>query len=97
VIDPFGELRAVLEAARSDGRVDSHGDELLAELGGAQQTLAAGDRAATVRHLTAMQQLLLAGAHDGTIDTDVMVETMKRVQSLAKSQGLTLPLVINFD
>jgi serine/threonine-protein kinase len=95
--DPFGELRAVLEAARSDGRMGQQGEELLAALDSAQQALAAGDKAGAVRHLTAMQQQLLAGAHEGTIDASVTVDAMKRVQSLARSQGLTLPLVINFN
>jgi serine/threonine-protein kinase len=95
--DPFVELRADLEAGRADGRVGSHGDELLAALGGAEQALAAGDTKTAVQHLTAMQQILLAGTHDGTIDAGLMVETMKRVQSLAKSHGLTLPLSVQFD
>jgi len=44
-----------------------------------------------------MQQILLAGTHDGTIAADVAIEAMKRVQSLAKRTGLTLPPAIQFD
>jgi hypothetical protein len=44
-----------------------------------------------------MQEVLLAGTHDGTINAGVMIETMKRIQTLAKSSGLTLPLSIQFD
>jgi eukaryotic-like serine/threonine-protein kinase len=95
--DPFVELRTELEIGRADGRVGPHGDELLAALSSGQQALAAGDTKTAVHHFTAMQQILLAGTHDGTINADMMVETMKRVQSLAKSRGLTLPLSIQFD
>ena len=95
--DPFVELRTELEVGRAAGRVGPHGDELLVTLSSVQQALAAGDTKTAVQHFTAMQQILLAGTHDGTIDAGVMVETMKRVQSLAKSQGLTLPLSIQFD
>ena len=94
--DPFVELRTALEADRADGRVGSHGDELLAALSSGQLALAAGDKNAAVQHFTAMQQTLLAGTHDGTIDAGVMIATMKRIQSLAQSNGLTLPLSIQF-
>jgi serine/threonine protein kinase len=95
--DPFVELRTALEAGRADGRVGSHGDELLAELSSGQQAITAGDTKTAVQHLTAMQQILLAGTHDGTINAGIMITTMKRVQLLAKSHGLTLPLSIQFD
>ena len=95
--DPFVELRTALEAGRADGRVGAHGDALLAALSSGQQALAAGDTTTAVQNFTAMQQVLLAGTHDGTITADFMVETMKRVQSLATSRGLILPLSIQFD
>ena len=95
--DPFAGLRTVLEAGRADGRVGSHGDELLAALGNAQLALAAGDAQTAVRHFSAMQQTLLAGTHNGTIDARVMVEAMNRIQSLARTRGLTLPLSVRFD
>jgi hypothetical protein len=95
--DPFMELRTALEAGRADGQVGAHGDELLAALGSGQQALAAGDTKTAVHHFTAMQQILLAGTHDGTINAGVMIATMKRIQSLATSNGLTLPLSIQFD
>jgi serine/threonine protein kinase len=95
--DPFVELRTALESSRADGRAGPHGDELLAALNSGQQALAAGDTQTAVQHFTAMQQILLAGTHDGTINAGVMIETMKRLQSLAKSHGLTLPLSIQFD
>jgi serine/threonine protein kinase len=95
--DPFVELRTELEVGRADGRVGPHGDALLAALSSVQQALAAGDTKTAVQHFTAMQQILLAGTHDGTIDAGVMIATMKRVQALAKSHGLTLPLSIQFD
>jgi hypothetical protein len=72
-------------------------DALLAALNSGQQALASGDTNAAIQHFTAMQQILLAGTHDGTINAGVMVEIMKRIQSLAKSHGLTLPLSIQFD
>jgi hypothetical protein len=43
-----------------------------------------------------MQQLLLAGTHDGIINAGVMIDIMKLVQSLAKGHGLALPLSIQF-
>jgi serine/threonine protein kinase len=95
--DPFVELRAALEAGRADGRLGSHGDELLAELSSGQQGITAGDTKMAIQHFTAMQQILLAGTHDGTINAGIMIATMKRVQSLAKIRGLTLPLSIQFD
>ncbi|MEO7908755.1 MAG: serine/threonine-protein kinase [Roseiflexaceae bacterium] len=95
--DAFDELRISLETGRSDGRVGLHADELLAALSSGQQTLAAGDTKTAAQHFTAMQQMLLAGTHDGTVNAEFMVETMKRVQSLATSQGLTLPLSIQFN
>jgi len=95
--DRFVELRDVLEAGRANGQLGQHGDELLGALDGAQQALAAKDTKAAIEHFTAMQQILLAGTHDGTINAGVMVETIKRVQSLAKSHGLTLPLSVQFD
>ena len=70
---------------------------LLAALSSGQQALAAGDTKTAVHHFTAMQQILLAGTHDGTIDASIMIETMKRVQLLAQRNGLTLPLSIQFD
>jgi hypothetical protein len=42
-----------------------------------------------------MQQILLAGTHDGTIAADVMFEAMKRVRRLRNC--LTLPPSIQFD
>ena len=95
--DPFVELRTALEVGRADGRLGSHGAELLAALISARQALAAGDTQTAVQQFTAMQQILLAGTHDGTIDAGVMIETMKHVQSLARSHGLTLPLSVQFD
>jgi serine/threonine-protein kinase len=95
--DPFMELRTLLEAGRADGRVGSQADALLTALSSAQQALAAGDTTTAVQQLTAMQQQLLAGTHEGTIDAGVMIEAMKRVQSLAASRGLSLPLSIQFD
>jgi eukaryotic-like serine/threonine-protein kinase len=95
--DPFVELRTELEVGRADGRMGPHGDALLVALSSVQQALAAGDTNTAVQHFTAMQQILLAGTHDGTIDAGVMVKTMKRVQSLAKGHDLTLPLSIQFD
>jgi hypothetical protein len=95
--DPFVELRTALETGRADGWVGTHGDELLAALSSSQQALAAGDTKTAVQQFTAMQQILLAGTHDGTINAGVMIETIKRIQLLAKSQGLTLPLLIQFD
>jgi serine/threonine-protein kinase len=95
--DPFVELRTALEAGRADGRVGPHGDALLAALSSGQQALAAGDTKTAVHHFTTMQQTLLAGTHDGTIDASIMIETMKRIQSLATSNGLALPLSIQFD
>jgi hypothetical protein len=95
--DPFVELRAGLEASRADGRVGAHGDALLAALSSGQQALVAGDTKTAVQQFTVMQQILLAGTHDGTINASVMIETMKRIQSLAKSHGLTLSLSIQFD
>ena len=49
------------------------------------------------QQFTAMQQILLAGTHDGTINADFMIETMKRIQALAERNSLTLPLSIQFD
>jgi len=95
--DPFVALRTALEASRADGQVGAYGDALLAALSSGQQALVAGDKKAAVQQFTAMQQILLAGTHDGTINAGVMIETMKRVQSLAKINGLTLPLSIQFD
>src|SRR5215212_2285643 len=95
--DPFAELRDVLEAGRANGQLGQHGDELLGALNGAQQALSAKDTKAAIQHFTVMQQILLAGTHDGTINAGVTVETIKRVQSLAKSHGLTLPLSVQFD
>jgi hypothetical protein len=89
--DPFLSLRTLLE----DRRVGPHAKQLAAELAGAQQALAATDKATAVRHYTRIQQILLAGTQDGTIDAGVMVEAMKRVQALAKEQGLALPLAID--
>ncbi len=87
----------LIEAGASASQAGTHRDELLSELSGAQQALAAGDAQTAVRHFSAMQQTLLAGAHDGTIDAAFMVETIKRVQALAKTRGLTLPLSVQFD
>jgi eukaryotic-like serine/threonine-protein kinase len=95
--DPFVELRTALETGRADGWVGTHGDELLAALSSSQQALAAGDTKTAVQQFTAMQQILLAGTHDGTINAGVMIETMKRIQALAKRNGLILPLSIQFD
>jgi serine/threonine protein kinase len=94
--DSFAKLRTDLQASRADGRAGPHGDELLAALSSGQQALAAGNTQMAVRYLTAMQQILLAGTHDGTINADMMIATMKRIQALAKSNGLTLPLSIQF-
>jgi hypothetical protein len=94
--DPFVELRTLLKAGRADGRMGSQADALLVAPSSSQQALAAGDTTTAVQQLTAMQQQLLAGAHEGTIDAGVMIEAMKRVQSLAASRGLSLPLSIQF-
>ena len=95
--DPFVELRTTLEAGRADGRIGPHGDELLAALSSGQQALAAGDTKTAIQHFTTMQQILLAGTHDGTVNAGVMIDTMKRIQALAQRNGLTLPLSIQFD
>jgi len=95
--DSFASLRAFLEAGRADGHAGTRADELLAALAGAEQASAAGDSKTAVQHFSALQQLLLAGTRDSSIDAGFMVEAMKRVQSLAKSQGLTLPLSVQFD
>ena len=95
--DPFAELRTALESGRADGRVGPHGDELLAALSSGQQALATGDTNVAVQYFTAMQQILLDGTHDGSINAGMMIETMKRIQALAKRNGLTLPLSIQFD
>ncbi len=95
--DPFVQLRTALEAGRADGRVGQPGDALLAALSSGQQALAAGDTKTAVQHFTAMQQMLLAGTHDGTINAGMTIETIKRIQLLATSRGLTLPLSIQFD
>ena len=95
--DPFVELRIALEASRADGLVGPHADEVLAALSSSQRALAAGNTKTAVQHFTTMQQILLAGTHDGTINAGVMIATMKRIQVLAKRNGLTLPLAIQFD
>jgi serine/threonine-protein kinase len=95
--DPFVELRTALEAGRADGRIGPHGDALLAALSSGQQALAAGDTKTAVHHFTTMQQILLAGTHDGSINASMMIDTMKRIQALAQRNGLTLPLAIQFD
>jgi hypothetical protein len=94
--DPFRQLRIALEASRADGRVGQHGDALIAALNSAQQALAAGDKQAAIRQFTAMQQLLLTGTRDGSINAGFTIEAMKHIQSLAASQGLALPLSIQF-
>ncbi|HJZ50267.1 MAG TPA: protein kinase [Roseiflexaceae bacterium] len=95
--DGFASLHALIEARGAAGQAGTHRDELLAELNSAQRALAAGDARMAVRHFTAMQQTLLAGTHDGTIDAGLMVEAMKRIQSLATTRGLTLPLSVQFE
>jgi len=95
--DAFASLRALIEAGEAAGQAGAHRDELLAALSSAQQALAAGDTQTAVRHFSAMQQTLLAGTHDGTIDAGLMVEAMKRIQALAKTRGLTLPLSVQFE
>jgi hypothetical protein len=95
--DPFVELRTALVDSRAAGRLGSRGDELLATLDSGRKALAAGDTKAAIQRFTTMQQILLAGTHDGTINAGVMIEIMKRVQSLAKSHDLALPLSIQFD
>ena len=91
------QLRTALEASRADGRSGAHADALLAALSSGQQALAAGDTKAAVQQFTSMQQILLAGTHDGTINAGMMIATIKRIQALAKRNGLTLPLSIQFD
>ena len=95
--DGFASLRALIEAGGAAGQAGTHRDELLAALSSAQQALAAGDTQTALRHFSAMQQTLLAGTHDGTIDAGFMVEAIKRVQALAKTRGLTLPLSVQFE
>jgi serine/threonine-protein kinase len=95
--DAFGTLRAFLEAGRADGRAGSHGEELLAALARAEQALATGDATAAVQHFSTLQQILLASTRDSSIDAGFMVEAMKRLQALAKNQGLTLPLSVQFE
>jgi len=51
----------LIEAGASASQAGTHRDELLSELSGAQQALAAGDAQTAVRHFSAMQQTLLAG------------------------------------
>lgn len=75
--DPFVELRATLEAGRADGRIGPRGDALLAALSSDQQALAAGDTKTAVQLFTTMQQILLAGTHDGSINASMMIDTMK--------------------
>jgi eukaryotic-like serine/threonine-protein kinase len=95
--DSFTQFRAVIETGRAAGHTGTRGDELLAALDNAQQALAAGETTTAVQHFSTFQQMLLAGTGDGTIDAGFMVEAMKRVQSLAKSHGLTLPFSMQLD
>jgi eukaryotic-like serine/threonine-protein kinase len=95
--DPFAELQAMLEAGRANGELGQHGDELLGALRSARQALATSDTKAAVQQFTLMQQILLAGSHGGTIKAGIMIESMKRIQALAKIHGLTLPLTVQFD
>ncbi|HEU5100914.1 MAG TPA: serine/threonine-protein kinase [Roseiflexaceae bacterium] len=93
----FASLRAFVEAGRADGLAGPRADALLAALGAAEQALAAGDAKTAVQHFSAFQQILVDGARNSAIDAGFMVEAMKRVQSLANSQGLTLPLSVQFQ
>jgi hypothetical protein len=93
----FASLRALIEAGGPASQASTHRDELLAALSGAEQALAAGDAQTAARHFSAMQQALVAGTHDGTIDAAFMLEAIKRVQALANTRGLTLPLSVQFD
>jgi serine/threonine-protein kinase len=95
--DTFAQLRALLEAGRADGRAGGHGDALLAALDGAQQALASGDTKIAVQRFSTLQQILLAGTHERTIDAGFMADTMKRVQTLATSYNLKLPLSVQFN
>jgi len=83
----FASLRALIEAGGPASQASTHRDELLA----------AGDAQTAARHFSAMQQALVAGTHDGTIDAAFMLEAIKRVQALANTRGLTLPLSVQFD
>jgi hypothetical protein len=95
--DTFAPLRAFVETGRANGQAGPRADELLAALGSAEQALTAGDTQTAVQHFSAFQQILLDGARNGAIDTGFMVEAMRRVQSLANSQGLTLPLSVELQ
>jgi hypothetical protein len=87
----------VIETGRAAGHTGTRGDELLAALDSAQQALAAGETKTAVQQFSTLQQILLAGTRDGTIDASFMVEAMKHVQSLAQSHGLTLPFSMQLD
>lgn len=93
----FASLRAFVEAGRADGRAGPRADELLAALDSAEQALAAGDTKAAVQHLSTFQQILLDGLRNQALDAGFMAEAMRRVQSLASSQGLTLPLSVQLQ
>ncbi|MBC8076314.1 MAG: hypothetical protein H7Y32_09600 [Chloroflexales bacterium] len=88
--DAFARLGGLIEAGIAAGKAGEHGEELLEQLGDAQQALEDGDQQQATNTLRAMQQTLLKGVGKDEIAPDFAQQVLRELELLAARAGAAL-------